>query len=478
MVIIFAEKLNILMRLTSTTNSRLASAISVDPSLISKLRSGVRSVSSKSDYLLPMSAYFGSKCTDSYRSLTLLELIGADFGGDVVSALVNWFLDDEKTINISYPDEVAPSGFGKKKTDRIFKEKFFYFHGVNAMSEATEFMKELLNYSETVKTVKIFFNCSGKENVQDLFSTYDNLWNELIENGTEIIRIFPEYYDLFRNVRDTLEWLPLISSGKVKSFYFKDFRSFSANSSMVVVPGVAALFSSSAGGIGPTFVTTEKAVVEDCNKMFDSYISFCDEGSKTELCSGNTDAEGLFEEFLEIEDDLCNVFDSLPYEWTPEGLFPDGDLLIRKHSDKIKKLLKTNTVTEIFPLLSPLEIADGKAFCCAEGKKRAYTVSEYSKHLEAVVELLENEPNYRVIISANIDSVNPNICIKKNGSIVKLPEIPKRSYGMITHKPSVNAMHQYYMNRYYGFPDFEYSKEKVIIRLKNLISELKKAERA
>ena len=50
------------MRLTSTTNSRLASAINVDPSLVSKLRSGVRSVSVKSDYLLPMSTYFGSKC--------------------------------------------------------------------------------------------------------------------------------------------------------------------------------------------------------------------------------------------------------------------------------------------------------------------------------------------------------------------------------------------------------------------------------
>ena len=135
-VIIFAEKLNVLMRLTSTTNSRLATAINVDPSLISKLRSGARTVSVKSDYLLPMSAYFGSKCADSYRSLTLLELIGADFGGDMVSSLVRWFLDDEKTVDLSYPEVMASGNYSVKKSKNRRKEKciqvaFFVIYYIN-----------------------------------------------------------------------------------------------------------------------------------------------------------------------------------------------------------------------------------------------------------------------------------------------------------------------------------------------------------
>lgn len=457
-VIIFAEKLNFLMRLTSTTNSRLASAISVDPSLISKLRSGARTVSVKSDYLLPMSTYFGSKCADSYRSLTLLELIGADFGVDVVSSLVKWFLDDEKTVDISYSYAAASGNYLNKKAEKRRKEKFYYFHGINAVGDATELMKDIIAASDNIKTIKILSDCSNKDGGFDLFLSCKELLSELAEKGTEIIRILPDYFTLTQSLNDVFAWLPMISEGKTKSYYFNGFRDRAVNSSMLIVPGVAAMFSESVDGIGPTVVTTEKSAIADCGKMFDSYLSYCREGSRTEAYSEKRN--GVIEEFFQLKDDMCCVFSSLPCETA----FENKDVYC-KYTEQLKNLMKTNTVTQIFPLHSPLKIAEGKT---------PYTAKQYSECLEMIINLLENEPNYRVIISANNESGDSGILIKKKGGLIKLPENINGHYSLITHQPSVNALWQYYMNGCGNITEFDCSGDKVIMRMKKLVAELKK----
>ena len=480
-VIIFAEKLDFLMRLTSTTNSRLASAINVDPSLVSKLRSGVRSVSAKSDYLLPMSTYFGSKCGDSYRSLTLLELIGADFGSDIVSSLMKWFLDDEKTIDLSCRDTMISGGIPKRKPERKIKEKHFFFHGSDAESEAVRMIEEIIRSSENIRKVKLFSDCSNGNGGFDLFLSCKDLLYELIGNGVEIIRVLPDYYDLNKTVSDIFAWMPMLADGNIKSYYFKGFRDRVFSSSMFIVPGVAAMISENVSGAGPTVVTTEKETVADYERMFDSYLSFCAEGSKTELYSEKQKGKRILDDFFELKDDLCNVFNSLPYEWTPSDLFADiaieTDICI-KRADDLRKLMKTNTVTEIFPILSPCEIAQGKAVCFAEslvkGKRVVYTAQQYSKHLEAILNVLENEPNYNVIPSSYADSFDYNICIKKNSGAIKLPETTDGFCGIISHQPSVSAVWQYYMNGNSGINEWDFSKEKTKRRIENLISELRK----
>lgn len=457
-VVIFAEKLNFLMRLTSTTNSRLASAISVDPSLISKLRSGARTVSVKSDYLLPMSAYFGSKCSDSYRSLTLLELIGADFGGDVVPSLVKWFLDDEKTVDISYPEPMASGNYLTQKSEKRRNEKFYYFHGASAVCDATEFMKDFMASSDNIRTVKILSDCSNKNGGFDLFLSCKEFWEELAEKGTEIIRILPDYHSLNQSVNDVFAWLPMVSQGKTKSFYFNGFRDRTANSLMLIVPGVAAMFSESVDGIGPTVVTTEKSAIDDCSRMFDSYVSYCSEGSRTEAYSEKQNR--IIDEFFELKDDMCCVFSSLPCETAFEN-----KAVYCRYTEQIKNLLKTNTVIQIFPLYSPLKTAEGKT---------PYTAKQYSECLEMIIGLLENEPNYRVIISSNEESVNGGILIKRRGGLIKLPESKNGHYSLITHQPSVNALWQYYMSGCGNITEFDCSKDNVIVRMKKLVAELKK----
>lgn len=477
----FAEKLNFIMQLTATTNSRLAAAINVDPSLVSKLKSGVRTVSARSDYLLPMASYFGSKCNDSFRSLTLLEVIGADFGEDIVSALEKWFVDDEKNIDSQSTDSLFFRKIKNVKKDNAVKDKYVSFHGRNAGLEAVEFLKDIVINSENIKTVKILSNCSNGNGEFDLFSACRDFLEELIENETEVVRVLPDYSDLGRSVKDVFSWFPLLGKGKLKSYYFSGLRDSVFNNSMIVVSGVAAMFSESVGGIGPTVVTTEKNAVADFEKMFDSYVSFCTQGSKSEFYTDKQKGKRIIDDFFDAKEDCCNIFNSLPYEWTPCDLLAENGLkteLCAQRADKVRSLLKTNRVTEIFPVFSPQDVAQGKAVCYEEsfknGKSIAYTCEQYSKHLEAVLSVLESEPNYNIVPMTFDEAFDYNICIKKNLCAIKLPEYSDGLCGVINHPLSVCAMWQYFMSRYGSFDNYKDEKKQRIEQIKNLIAELNK----
>ena len=73
---IFQDKLVFLMELTSTSNKQLAKAIMVDPSLISRFRTGERRVPENAEYIASMANYFALRCNTNYQIEALSEIIG------------------------------------------------------------------------------------------------------------------------------------------------------------------------------------------------------------------------------------------------------------------------------------------------------------------------------------------------------------------------------------------------------------------
>ena len=73
---IFSEKLTFLLKLTDTSNKQLASALAVDPSLISRMRQMRRKPPQNSAHLVGMAGYFSKKCTTDYQRSALAETVG------------------------------------------------------------------------------------------------------------------------------------------------------------------------------------------------------------------------------------------------------------------------------------------------------------------------------------------------------------------------------------------------------------------
>lgn len=72
----FYEKLIFLLNLTQVTNRMLAQELQVDPSLISRFRTGRRRLPRNREHIKAMSAYFARRCTTEYQRQALSQMLG------------------------------------------------------------------------------------------------------------------------------------------------------------------------------------------------------------------------------------------------------------------------------------------------------------------------------------------------------------------------------------------------------------------
>ncbi len=419
---VFADKLKLIMQLTQTTNSRLAAAINVDPSLISRLKSGDRFVSSKSDYLSNMAEYFGSKCNDSFRSLTMLEILDAGFGEDIVMALERWFLDETaEPKRESISDFYNPLSKRKKKTGN---DRYSYFNGRDGLMRAAEYINDLAEQSGEVKVIKILSDCNKGRNSIDLFECCKETLIGHAETGTEILRVTPNFTDMSCAVNDILSDFSIMEVGKLETYHYHNFKEGLFNHKLLVIPDVAAMISESVSksGVEPTIVITDRKAVSDYDRLFDEYISYCTHGIRTKpTVNLNETLNGFFDD----RDDYCNIYGMPPVERMSENAYRSGEAFV---GDCIRRILKSNNVTEIFSLM----------------KTDDFSAAQYKRFLSETVTLLENEPNYNVIVLPDTGLLKGHVFIKRSGEAVYLSNTQRETFGIVNHQLSVDTLWQYF----------------------------------
>ena len=72
----FSEKINLLMKMVHTTNFELAETLDVDPSLISRWRTGERKVGTSSPYIAKIARFFAERIQEDFQKVAILELMG------------------------------------------------------------------------------------------------------------------------------------------------------------------------------------------------------------------------------------------------------------------------------------------------------------------------------------------------------------------------------------------------------------------
>ena len=72
----FAKKLTFLMHITETSNKELAAELSVDPSMISLMRTGKRKLSKNPAQAKKMALFFARRCPAAFQRQALSEMLG------------------------------------------------------------------------------------------------------------------------------------------------------------------------------------------------------------------------------------------------------------------------------------------------------------------------------------------------------------------------------------------------------------------
>jgi len=96
----FYQKLDLLMKISNTTNSTLSLYVSLDASHISRLRRGKRSAVKDKNSLRLMADYFSRRCVDDYQLKALADILDVDFISldinNTSELLMRWLMDERK----------------------------------------------------------------------------------------------------------------------------------------------------------------------------------------------------------------------------------------------------------------------------------------------------------------------------------------------------------------------------------------------
>lgn len=258
----FHRKLDLLMRLTGTSNSALGAAISMAPSYISKLRSGSRTLPRDPAFLRPMCDYLARKLVTEEQMRTmqsLLELDGPlpDDQKERTELLLAW-VSEQALKRASLPPETACR---VTEQAQVYQEP-----DLHVMAEATN--------SPLPRSLKLYFGISGRrEAVLRLLSEvaaqkksqtlllysddslewltgdpeYAKLWSDrmlqLFHAGHRLRTIHSSHRsadDMYKTLR---AWLPLYVSGSLEIYFCPKVRDNLFFHSMFIAPEVAAFTS-------------------------------------------------------------------------------------------------------------------------------------------------------------------------------------------------------------------------------------------
>ena len=266
----FGEKLKLMVNVLDLSNVMLAKALNVDTSLISRMKSGERIPKRNTDLVENMCSYFlkriktlGLPCeTLKLFSIPIESLDESD--GELVKKLSDWMLVsnisatfravdgfikdiEQKTppMIASFLKPVSDPNTTAFTIDENSKNKTYF--GCNGLLNAVIALLSKVAVSKKTHTIKIY----SDQNLDWFTNANPGLMQTLSLLGYHIIlkkNRFQIIHNIDRNVDEMIlsldKWLPFYKTGLTEGYYCPTPSSSRFSHNMIVVPGIAAIFSS------------------------------------------------------------------------------------------------------------------------------------------------------------------------------------------------------------------------------------------
>ena len=432
----FSKKLSALLALTMTKNSDLARAIHIDQSQISRMKTGAREQPRKPQLCRLMADYFAKCCSDEYRLSALADLTGnfriqADITERHLSnILFEWLStkdeDRPKTRAEHFLYNISQYKADKSK-DYIFEAKnwhpqendFAIYYGNEGKRQAIADFARLLFDSGKPYHILI-----ASDECQDWIcedARFEEEASRILRSSVQSGCTFTHIVAPTANIDEALiiiqRWLPAYVAGAIRAYYYPWLRDKLFRRTMLVVPGLGALYSESIGDTVPsrmTTLTTVPEVVDAYAQKFDDYLALCK--PMMEIFTEGT-IDKLYPYISSITDDFADrlhKFASLSTYMLPAEIMEN---ICRQEGTKMaeqcyglhllsieamEKTLKNHRIENMVCLALPEAVRNGEVpipNTLLFSKPYFYTVDEYKAHLQNIIDKLESTEMYNVIIT-------------------------------------------------------------------------------
>lgn len=319
----FSDKLRLLMHVFKVSNSRLARAIHVDASLVSRWKSGDRSISSHSRHIPALATFFIHLDAYPYQRAYLDRLLASLLPEpenctetDLIHALANWLVDSDAAEWPQLPSDTTLSANPARLLDNISSwfSKTHTAPGIAEILSGKTRSAEPSGWSEQILpgtrlTAEVFYGLPGKRQaVMNLLleilqyeapcdllliseesmrwltddfrftQKWARLLQQVIEKGHRItvIHIVSRRTQEISGIVEY--WLPLHLSGQIASYYIPRYVEPAVSQTLFIIRNRVVFMAQSTEDVrtqGLTFTWRDPETVAHYTRIYETILHGC-----------------------------------------------------------------------------------------------------------------------------------------------------------------------------------------------------------
>lgn len=508
----FQEKLTLLMHIQDVPNNKLAKALSVDPSLVSRWRSGKRNLPQNSGYLMDIARYFSYHCQDL---ACLCEVLDIPYDQAVSSrekllkSLYKW-LSDEKSPSIDLANRFIAQ-LNESKTPKLPP---FNPEQLNRYSSSMRLSVDayrgnegkrlaVLRFLETViackkkSTLLLYSDEPMDWIVED--SNFSLLWAQLLVEVIKVGHRIVIIHTVTRNIKELLmaidRWMPLYLSGSIEPYYYPGYSESIFKRSLFVAPGIAAISSNT---ISPS-ETSEQLFHEDPAMLkvledeFNTYLKVCRPLMQI-FTQSSYDAFMMLLDELESQKGDVVYFSKLPSllclshmhlkDYLTHSLLTQSviDQIMDTHQKRTQLFLsnlESHKHCEWLELPLPSDFLHSETRSIFKSEPifqitDFYTRDLFIDHIEDTLYLLKNNKHFHLHLSTGQIPEGINIVVKRDiGVIISKTYNTDSLFFVFNHPMLVMAFEAFVMNQSDCDINEQQNKAKVISTLETWLESVK-----
>lgn len=501
-MISFAEKLSFLMHITETSNKELAAELSVDPSMVSLMRTGKRKLSKNPTQARKMALFFAKRSSAAFQRQALSEMLGQVSispsmpVGALASCLESW-LQGERPITDTFLSGIQARPEQPQDTPPLPVlppapgNQTLFFYGEEGRQEAMcRVMQEIrsMNVPGTIMTVV-------DDNLEWLLSNYPltkkvQAWLlESAERGFTFMQIMPPLNYINRYTESLQFWLPMYATGQTKVYYYPRLRGNLYRHSIIVVPGccvqyAAAVATGSTSDV--TMFSTDPKLIHAFERQFQEHLSLC--RPALVVHRDPRDAYPCYLDYFKCQGETVQLINSLSLCSMPQALLERyvretkenlWSSTFQLHLDNVSNFesnLEKVSFIDMCRLFTAEEIRSGHVPVGSSSQdyygQPWYTPETYCLHLKNILRLIDRYENYFFVPLHEKEYPDYDLFVNED-NVALIVRTAKPLMTLDIRRPSmVTAFREHLLRRADAVGYDGINREKTRMELRSLIQEL------